>query len=191
MPETDYTDKERQFMNQHLIAPSLILLLVTGCSDLFGPSKSELAEKQRIANEKMLTEVKNIVSSATVTNIDKLRAIDRIRTIDPTQAESMEKTVMNDVEKKVAENEKNLDQARKRHAIDNQRISHLDKQRKKKEGIRIGMTMQDVLDSSWGKPHRKTNYHSNLGTKTIWQYGDYGERGTIVFENGIVTMIQN
>lgn len=178
-------------MNKRLIVSSLILLLATGCSDLFGPSKAELAEKQRVANEKTLAEVKNIVSSTTVSNIDKLRAVDRIRTIYPNQAEIMQKTIVADVDKKVAENEKNLDQVRKQQAIDNQRLSQLEKQRKRKEGVSIGMTMQDVLDSSWGRPQHKRSYHSSLGTTTYWQYGNYGERGTIVFENDLVTMIQN
>lgn len=178
-------------MNQKLIATSLVLLILTGCSDLFGPSKAELAEKQRLTNEKTLAEVKSIVSDATVSNIDKLRAIDRVHTFDPAQAQSMKKTVMADVDVKVAKNEKNLDQIRKQREIDNVRLSHLDKKRKKQEGVSIGMTMQDVLDSSWGRPQHKTSYHSSLGTKTIWQYGEYGQRGSIIFDNGIVTMIRN
>lgn len=191
MAQTECTDIERQTMNQKLIASSLVLLLLTGCSDLLGPSEAELAEKQRITNEKTLAEVKSIVSNATVSNIDKLRAIDRVRTFDPSQADSMQKAVMADVDKKVAENEKQLDQVIKQRAIDNVRLSQLEKKRKKQEGVSMGMTMQDVLDSSWGRPQHKTNYHSSLGTKTIWQYGEYGQRGSIIFDNGIVTGIQN
>lgn len=182
---------EYPIMNKAKIITHLTFLLLTGCGDFSISSKAEIAEKKRIANEKTLAEVKSIVNSNTVSNIDKLRAIDRIRNFDQSQANELQNIVMTDVDKRVADNKKKLDKTIKQQAIENIRLSQIEKKRKKQEGVSIGMTMQDVLDSSWGRPQHKTTYHTAMGQHTIWQYGKYGERGTISFKDGIVDMIQN
>jgi hypothetical protein len=64
------------------------------------------------------------------------------------------------------------------------------KARKKREGVRIGMTEQDVLDSSWGRPtsvNRTTTAH---GTHEQWVYGN-AHNGYLYLDNGILTSIQN
>lgn len=49
----------------------------------------------------------------------------------------------------------------------------------------IGMTEQEVLNSSWGSPKRKNIDTYEWGTKEQWVYS----RGYIYFENGVVTTI--
>lgn len=62
-----------------------------------------------------------------------------------------------------------------------------EKARKKKEGVRIGMTQQDVLDSSWGKPERVNVTTTNTHQREQWVYGlgNY-----LYFEDGILQSIQ-
>ena len=58
---------------------------------------------------------------------------------------------------------------------------------KKRNGVTIGMTDQDALDSSWGKP-RKINRTTNAyGVSEQWVY----DGGYLYFKNGILTSIQN
>lgn len=58
---------------------------------------------------------------------------------------------------------------------------------KKRNGVTIGMTEQDALDSSWGKP-RKINRTTNAyGVSEQWVY----DGGYLYFKNGVLTSIQN
>ena len=62
-----------------------------------------------------------------------------------------------------------------------------DKDRKRKEGVSVGMTAQDVLDSQWGRPTRVNTTHTSRGTREQWVYsqGNY-----LYFENGILRSVQ-
>ena len=59
---------------------------------------------------------------------------------------------------------------------------------KKKLGVHIGMTMQDVKDSSWGRPS-KVNRTSTLNR--VHEQWVYGVGSYLYFEDGILTAIQN
>ena len=61
---------------------------------------------------------------------------------------------------------------------------------KKSEGVSIGMTQEDVVASSWGKPTRINRTTNQYGTREQWVYGEYG-RNYLYFENGRLTSIQN
>lgn len=62
-----------------------------------------------------------------------------------------------------------------------------EKARKKKEGVVIGMTMQDAIDSSWGKPEKINRTITTRGTREQWVYdGSY-----LYFQDGVLTAIQN
>jgi hypothetical protein len=63
-----------------------------------------------------------------------------------------------------------------------------EKVRKKSEGVRIGMTKQDVLDSSWGKPEDINRTIYSFGVHEQWCYPNYNY---LYFEDGILTSIQN
>lgn len=62
-----------------------------------------------------------------------------------------------------------------------------EKAAKKKEGVRIGMGQQDVLDSSWGRPNKVNKTTTAYGVREQWVYGG----GYLYFENGVLTSIQN
>lgn len=63
-----------------------------------------------------------------------------------------------------------------------------DKKEVKKEGVRIGMTQDEVLNSTWGKPNKINKTTSKYGTSEQWVYGG---NNYLYFENGILTTIQN
>lgn len=60
--------------------------------------------------------------------------------------------------------------------------------RKKTEGVKIGMTMDDVVASSWGKPNRINRTTSTRGTREQWVYGN---NHYLYFDENILTSIQN
>lgn len=62
------------------------------------------------------------------------------------------------------------------------------KAERKKRGVTIGMTTEQVLDSSWGKPRMVNSTTTAGGTHQQWVYdsGNY-----LYFENGKLTAIQN
>jgi hypothetical protein len=63
-----------------------------------------------------------------------------------------------------------------------------EKARKKKEGVRIGMREQDVLDSSWGRPEKINRSTNAYGTREQWVYGG---GNYLYFKDGVLTSIQN
>ncbi|MGN6831098.1 zinc-ribbon domain-containing protein [Paucibacter sp. M5-1] len=67
-------------------------------------------------------------------------------------------------------------------------IAAAERARKKKEGVSIGMSEQDVRDSSWGRPESINRTTSASGTREQWVYGG---RNYLYFENGRLTSIQN
>ncbi len=62
--------------------------------------------------------------------------------------------------------------------------------RKKREGVSIGMSRQDVLESSWGKPDNINSTTRASGTREQWVYRS-NSRGYLYFENGVLTSIQH
>jgi hypothetical protein len=63
-----------------------------------------------------------------------------------------------------------------------------EKARRKKEGVSIGMDVQQVLDSSWGRPEHVNRTTTAYGTREQWVYGS---RSYLYFENGTLISIQN
>ena len=61
------------------------------------------------------------------------------------------------------------------------------KAEKKRQGVRIGMSEQDVLDSSWGRPSKVNRTTTRYGVREQWVYGG----GYLYFEDGVLTSIQN
>jgi hypothetical protein len=59
---------------------------------------------------------------------------------------------------------------------------------KKKTGVSIGMTKQDVLTSSWGRPRSVNKTHTIYGTSEQWCYEG---NNYLYFENDILVSIQN
>lgn len=71
--------------------------------------------------------------------------------------------------------------------LNNNKADQIIVSRKEKEGVRIGMSKQDALDSSWGKP-RKINRTTNAyGIREQWVY----DGGYLYFDGDTLTSIQN
>jgi len=58
---------------------------------------------------------------------------------------------------------------------------------KKRTGVLVGMSQQDALDSSWGKPQKINRTTNAYGVSEQWVYnGSY-----LYFKDGVLTSIQN
>ena len=73
-------------------------------------------------------------------------------------------------------------------AADTKRVAAAERVEKKNRGVYIGMTQQEVIHSSWGKPHQINRTIMAHGTHEQWVYriGSY-----LYFEDGILSAIQN
>jgi hypothetical protein len=58
---------------------------------------------------------------------------------------------------------------------------------KRREGVSLGMSKEDVLASSWGKPRKINTSHYSWGTYEQWVY----DGGYLYFQNGVLTSAQN
>ncbi len=58
---------------------------------------------------------------------------------------------------------------------------------KKMKGVQIGMSKEEVLASSWGKPQKVNTTTNVYGTREQWVY----DGGYLYLENGVLTSIQN
>lgn len=63
-----------------------------------------------------------------------------------------------------------------------------EKKRKKSQGVSIGMSQTDVLESSWGKPKRINRTINKYKTREQWVYGN---GYYLYFEDGVLSSIQN
>jgi len=63
-----------------------------------------------------------------------------------------------------------------------------EKAKAKTEGVRIGMTQEQVRQSSWGNPKNINRTTGSYGTHEQWVYGG---NNYLYFDNGILTTIQN
>jgi hypothetical protein len=59
--------------------------------------------------------------------------------------------------------------------------------KRKREGVRIGMTQEDVLKSSWGRPRRVNRTTTARGVDEQWVY----EGGYLYFSDGILRTVQH
>jgi len=59
--------------------------------------------------------------------------------------------------------------------------------KKKREGVTLGMTQEDVLASNWGRPNKVNRTIYSHGTHEQWVY----DGGYLYFEGGILVTIQN
>ncbi|MDF3835905.1 hypothetical protein P3W85_23570 [Cupriavidus basilensis] len=57
----------------------------------------------------------------------------------------------------------------------------------RKEGVSIGMTREQALRSSWGKPRAVNSTHTAQGTREQWVY----DGGYLYFKNGTLESVQN
>jgi hypothetical protein len=68
------------------------------------------------------------------------------------------------------------------------KVAAAERARKKREGVAVGMSVDDVLSSSWGKPQSVNRTTTALGVNEQWVYGG---GNYLYFTNGKLTAIQN
>lgn len=73
-------------------------------------------------------------------------------------------------------------------AVAAKRVAAGERAGRKKQGAYVGMTQQDVLNSSWGRPQHVNRTTTALGTREQWVYGI---GSYLYFEDGVLTAIQN
>lgn len=82
-----------------------------------------------------------------------------------------------------------LFQAAERQRIEKAaRFEKEEKARKRREGVSVGMSKEDVLASSWGKPQKVNTTTTANATREQWVYGG---SNYLYFTNGVLTAIQN
>ena len=102
----------------------------------------------------------------------RLDALDRLTDLgEPMSAERQK--LRADLVKKVALNEAVLEKTRMAQ--------------KKREGVSVGASMQDALDSSWGKPERINQTITANGVREQWVYGG---GNYLYFQDGVLRTIQ-
>jgi hypothetical protein len=65
-----------------------------------------------------------------------------------------------------------------------------DRAERKKRGVSIGMTKDEVLESSWGRPDHLNTTTNVYGSSEQWVYQRY-KNGYLYFKDGILTSISN
>jgi hypothetical protein len=64
----------------------------------------------------------------------------------------------------------------------------VEKAKPRRPGVSIGMSKDEALASSWGRPESVNRTTTKYGTREQWVYGG---RNYLYFENGMLTSIQN
>lgn len=88
---------------------------------------------------------------------------------------------------RVSEGARIVKQVERKIAADETKARVAKMRAKKKEGVSIGMSKQDVYESAWGRPKRVNSTHNAYGTHEQWVY----DGGYLYFENDKLTSIQN
>lgn len=102
----------------------------------------------------------------------RLSSIEKVEEMDPAEGEKLSKVkaqVSKEIERQAAAS-KRAEAARKRS-----------------EGVSIGMSQEDVLASSWGKPTRINKTIHSFGVHEQWVYEG---RNYLYFKNGVLDSIQ-
>jgi hypothetical protein len=128
------------------------------------------------------TELRNLVKDAEIAS--HLSVINNLKNPPRTRAEAMQKIARYYPEVGA----KYIPQADKLIAEEDKKDLAIEKKRKKSEGVRVGMSQEDVVASSWGKPQKINTTTNAYGTREQWVYGG---GNYLYFENDKLTTIQN
>lgn len=55
----------------------------------------------------------------------------------------------------------------------------------------MALMTQEQAVAGWGRPNDTNRSVCSFGVREQWGYGDYGERGYLYFEDGVLTSFQN
>lgn len=109
----------------------------------------------------------------------------RLDKLDPTGAAKLA-TMRRDIDR-LAEEIRQTNAAEARAAqIRQKAIDAAESKVKKSQGVHIGMSAQDVLDSSWGRPRTINRSVYSFGTREQWVYGD---GNYLYFSDGVLTSV--
>lgn len=104
---------------------------------------------------------------------DRLRAIEALKELDQAKADKLQPLVAK------------LQAAEKKEEAAAQRAMLAER---KKQGVSVGMTAEEVLQSSWGKPSTINRTTTSFGVREQWVYGG---NNYLYFKNGKLETIQN
>jgi hypothetical protein len=121
----------------------------------------------------------NTANNPKAASFDRLQAIERLSPLSPAEAAGL------DPVRKALEKAQKINEARaaKEAASEARKIAA----KKRSEGVSIGMTADDVLASSWGKPQKINRTINSYGTREQWVYG-LGHY--LYLDDGVVRAIQ-
>lgn len=71
--------------------------------------------------------------------------------------------------------------------VDRKKLLAADKAKRRREGVTVGMTKEEVLMSSWGRPQHINTTTTARGTREQWVYSG----GYLYFDDGVLTAVQN
>lgn len=123
-----------------------------------------------------------------------ITCLDNILRLDPQNSDVLDLRSQYDLAKKKAQqeaDEKAKADAEVKKAEETQKAEQAkqaDIAKRKSEGVRIGMTKDEVLASNWGQPKSINKTTSTYGTHEQWVYGG---NNYLYFDNGILTSFQN
>lgn len=165
----------------------------------FALAQGKIAESGKLYVNYLLEGAKDFASKQNY--LDSLSYMDSLLTFDPNSETAKTLKVKYTADKDVAAKTKAEAQqaeaivakgkAEAQALVDAKEQANADAKAKalaKTEGVRIGMTQQEVLDSSWGKPKSINKTTNQYGTHEQWVYS---MTGYLYFDDGILTSIQN
>lgn len=181
------------FIAYGLISPYVEAMIPLSASEISAAKASQEAKLQAEAKSKKAAE--DVASALKLKCVDDIEALiqvasKKLKENDPQWVVSeLGKCVGVMTEQKaIALREKAVLAQAKKLDVERAAMEKAIKAAKKKEGVRIGMSMQDVIDSSWGKPEKVNRTTNVRGTHEQWVYGS---GSYLYFDDGILTSIQN
>jgi len=158
----------------------------------FALAKDKISESSKLYIDDEITQAKD--SASTKDYQIAIKQIDAVLVFDPNNetAKTLKTQYQADLDAKLVADKAKADADAKAQELAKARAqAKADADAKalaKTQGVRIGMSKQEVLDSNWGSPEDINKTTGSWGTHEQWCYGG---RNYLYFENGILTSIQN
>ena len=171
-------EKEKKLCEDSIVEKKKLYAELTNKKQHWAAANTVRSCAQRLESD----ELKKLVKDAEIAS--HLSEINNPQTPPLTRAQAMKQLARDYPEvggKYAAQIEKIFADAEKKER-------ELDKKRRRSEGVSIGMSKEDVLASSWGKPERINTTTTANTTREQWVYGG---RNYLYFENNKLVTIQN
>lgn len=151
----------------------------------FNMASDKISESSKLYIEELFGKAKDFASKADYTSA--ISNIELILAFNPNNdaAKTLKTQYQADLEAKIAAEAKVKAEADAKAKAQSEADA---KALAKTQGVRIGMTQQQVLDSNWGRPNKINKTVTKYGTHEQWVYGG---NNYLYFDNGILTSIQN